>query len=154
MSRAGFGASLTELEQLHDRQYEDIVEDLINPERFPNIDEDILRRYNDGESIDIWAGRWIYRMLNSQKPLQEKVALFWHQVFATGWFKGEHHKGMFQQIDMFRTVGMSSIQTILSQLARNPAMLFWLDNTENHTDEPNVNFGRKLQELSTKGAGK
>jgi uncharacterized protein (DUF1800 family) len=92
-------------------------------------------------------------MLNSQKPLQEKVALFWHQVFATGWFKGEHHKGMFQQIDMFRTVGMSSIQTILSQLARNPAMLFWLDNNENHKDEPNENFGRELLELFSMGVG-
>ena len=153
LRRAGFGASRSELEQLAAKEYPELVEDLLHPERFPEIDEDILRRYSDSESIDMWAGRWIYRMVNSQRPLQEKVALFWHHVFATGWYKGEHGNSMFQQIDMFRSIGMSNLRTILVELSRNPAMIFWLDNNENHKDEPNENYGRELLELFSMGVG-
>ena len=153
MRRAGFGASRAELERLAERDYAEIVEDLLHPERFPDVPEDLLRRYSDGEAIDIWASRWIFRMVNSPRQLQEKAALFWHQVFATAWYKGEHTKSMFQQIDMLRRVGLSNVRTILIELSKNPAMIFWLDNNENHKDEPNENYGRELLELFSMGVG-
>ena len=81
MRRAGFGASREELEVLSARSYEAVVEDLIHPERFPDIDEDIAQRY-----FGIRFGsksQWIYRMVNTRRPLEEKIALFWHHVFAT-----------------------------------------------------------------------
>jgi hypothetical protein len=62
----------------------------------------------------------------------EKMALFWHGVFATGWHKSEHTPSMALQIDMFRRNGLSDIKTILLNLSRDPAMLDWLDNSENH----------------------
>ena len=144
MRRAGFGASRAELERLAEKDYAEIVEDLLHPERFPDVPEDLLRRYNDGEAIDVWASRWIFRMVNSPRQLQEKTALFWHHVFATAWYKGEHTVSMFQQIDMLRRVGLSNTRTILIELSKNPAMIFWLDNNENHKDEPNENYGREL----------
>ncbi len=153
MRRAGFGATRAELERLAEKDYAEIVEDLLHPERFPDVPEDILRRYHDGEALDIWAGRWIFRMVNGQRPLQEKVALFWHHVFATAWYKGEHTRSMFQQIDMLRSVGLSDIRTILIELSKNPAMIHWLDNSENHKDEPNENYGRELLELFSMGVG-
>ena len=153
MRRAGFGASRAELERLAEKDYAEIVEDLLHPERFPDVPEDILRRYNDGEAIDVWASRWIFRMVNSPRQLQEKTALFWHQVFATAWYKGEHTVSMFQQIDMLRRFGLSNTRTILIELSKNPAMIFWLDNNENHKDEPNENYGRELLELFSMGVG-
>jgi uncharacterized protein (DUF1800 family) len=151
MRRAGFGASHAELEELAEKDYAELVEDLLHPERFPEVDENVLRRYNDGEAIDVWASRWIFRMINSQRQLQEKMALFWHQVFATAWYKGEHTLSMFQQIDMLRRLGLSNIRTILIEISKNPAMIFWLDNNENHKDEPNENYGRELLELFSMG---
>ena len=81
MRRAGFGASREELEVLSARGYEAVVEDLIHPERFPDIDEDIAQRYF-GISFGS-KSQWIYRMVNTRRPLEEKIALFWHHVFAT-----------------------------------------------------------------------
>ena len=88
MRRAGFGATRSELAELADRGYEAVVEDLVNPERFPDIEDDVLKRYypnlRSWESISTFGGAWMYRMINTRRPLQEKMALFWHHVFATG----------------------------------------------------------------------
>ncbi|HUX85773.1 MAG TPA: DUF1800 domain-containing protein [Chloroflexota bacterium] len=153
MRRAGFGASRAELEVLAAKGYEAVVDDLVHPERLPTIDEDILLRYWDGESINIAAGTWIYRMINSQRPLEEKMALFWHHVFATGNSKCENTPAMVRQIDLFRRVGMSDMRTILLELSKDPAMIYWLDNNENHKGEPNENYGRELLELFSMGVG-
>ena len=89
MRRAGFGANHFELQKLAEKSYEDIVEDLVNPERFEEPEEDLLRRFypmlgpdfqaaRDG--LGDWSGRWIYHMLNSPRALQEKMSLLWHQL--------------------------------------------------------------------------
>ena len=70
MRRAGFGATRTELEAYAEKGYENVVDDLIHPERGTPIDEDILERYFGGEGA--YVGIWIYRMLNSRCPLQEE----------------------------------------------------------------------------------
>ena len=147
MRRAGFGASRSELDALVAKGYEAVVDDLVNPERLPDVDEDILERYYGGEGYPIFAGIWFFRMLNSQRPLQEKMALFWHHVFATGVTKNQHVMSAVNQIKMFRSVGMTDLRTILLELAKDPAMIFWLDNNENHNGEPNENWGRELLEL-------
>ena len=156
MRRAGFGATREELETLAERDYEGLVADLVNPERFPPVDEDVLERYYgwlEGVQGKVWAGVWIYRMVNSQRPLEEKMALFWHHVFATGVSKSDHPPSSIQQIRMFRRLGLGDIRTILLELSRDPAMIFWLDNNENHADDPNENYGRELLELFSMGVG-
>ena len=153
MRRAGFGASRSELDALVAKGYEAVVDDLVNPERLPDVDEDILERYYGGEGYPIFAGIWFFRMLNSQRPLQEKMALFWHHVFATGVTKNQHVMSAVNQIKMFRSVGMTDLRTILLELAKDPAMIFWLDNNENHNGEPNENWGRELLELFSMGVG-
>ena len=92
-------------------------------------------------------------MINSPRPLEEKMALFWHHVFATGYAKGEHALAMSDQIDLFRRIGMSNIREILLELSMNPAMINWLDNNENIKGEPNENYGRELLELFSMGVG-
>ncbi len=74
MRRAGFGASRSQLEELAARPYEDVVEDLLNPERFPEIEEELIQRYYmfDGSS----AVHWIYKMLASQRQLPRHIEPF------------------------------------------------------------------------------
>ena len=148
MRRAGFGSTREEVEALTARSYESVVEDLLHPENSPDIDEDIAQRY-----FGIRFGsktQWIYRMVNSQRPLEEKIALFWHHVFATANTKASQVP---DQIDMFRRNGLSHLKTILTDLSRDPAMVFWLDNNENVNGEPNENYGRELLELFSMGVG-
>ena len=92
-------------------------------------------------------------MLNSKCPLQEKMALFWHHVFATGLGKNQHILASSNQIDMLRRVGMGQMRDILLELSKDPAMIFWLDNNENRKGEPNENYGRELLELFSLGVG-
>ena len=72
MRRAGFGATPAELDALtSEKTYEEIVDDLVNPERFPEIDESLVDRYYGGELVAVHVGKWLYRMVNTQRPLEE-----------------------------------------------------------------------------------
>ena len=154
MRRAGFGATPAELDTLAQEQtYEDIVEDLVNPERFEELDEAYIDRYYSGEPVALHVGKWLYRMVNTRRPLEEKMALFLHHIFHVAWGKSEHGPSLYTEIAMFRRVGLMDMKTILLELSRDPAMIFWLDNNENHKDEINENYGRELLELFSMGVG-
>ena len=135
------------------------MEELLHPENAPPAleDEDIIRRYHIGEndmlSPDPCRTYWLYRMINTRRPLEEKLALFWHGVFATGNTKLNHARVILKQIYMFRHLGMGSLRTLLIELSKNPAMIYWLDNKNNHKDAVNENFGRELLELFSMGVG-
>ena len=157
MRRAGFGAARDELEEYASKGYEAVVEDLLHPERFPEVADDVVIRYflelNNPDSVEPWNTRWVYRMVNTERPLEEKMALFWHHVFATSVGKSEHGPSSTAQLDLFRQNAVADVRTILLDLARDPAMIHWLDNCENHGDEPNENWGRELLELFSMGVG-
>ena len=160
MRRAGFGAPRAELEQLVAKGYEATVEELVSPEEhgIPENDAEVLFRFapesiNPGGIPLPGQTNYIWQMINTTRPLQEKVALFWHHVFATGNSKVDNTDQMIAQIDMFRKHGMGNYRDLLSALARNPAMIYWLDNNQNHKDAPNENWGRELLELFSMGVG-
>ena len=154
MRRASVGATPSELDTLTaEKTYDEIVDDLVNPEHFPDIEPSYLGRYYGGESVAAYVGKWLYRMLNTERPLEEKMALFLHHVFPVAWGKSEHAPSICTEIDMFRRVGLSDFKTILLELSKDPAMIFWLDNNENHKDEINENWGRELLELFSMGIG-
>ena len=94
---------------------------------------------------------WLFHMITTKRPLQEKVALFWHQVFATGNAKVDNCDQMLEQLVMFRKFGMGNYKELITQVSKNPAMIFWLDNQENHRDAVNENWGRELLELFSMG---
>jgi uncharacterized protein (DUF1800 family) len=157
MRRAGFGAFQDELEAYCTKGYEAVVEELLHPEDAPALEDDIIRRYHpDQNSLAhrvAAQANWVYRMINSMRPLEEKLALFWHGVFATGTSKLNHPKALVNQIDMFRRLGLGSFNTLLKELSTDPAMMYWLDNSESHKDAPNENYGRELLELFSMGVG-
>ena len=157
LRRAGFGASGDELDHYVAKGYEATVEELLHPEQTAPMDEDIIRRYHmDQNSHYAWQStqaNWLYRMINSQRQLEEKMALFWHGLFATSYGKLNHAKGVVNQTNTFRRCGLGSFHTLLLELSRDPAMIFWLDNKDNHKDAPNENYGRELLELFSMGIG-
>ena len=158
MRRAGFGAARDELERRVEVGYEATVEDLLHPERHEPVDiYEFLRYYHfqwkPGTLNGIGQTGWVWRMLNTRAPLQEKMCLFWHQIFATGVSKVDHYDEIVDMIDLFRDKGLGKYRELLLGVARNPAMLFWLDNHENHAAAVNENWGRELLELFTMGVG-
>ena len=96
---------------------------------------------------------WGERMLVSQRPLEEKMTLFWHGHFATGNNKVRDARMVYQQNEMLRTHATGNFKDLLLGILRDPAMLVYLDNGENVKDHPNENFGRELLELFTLGVG-
>ena len=157
MRRAGFGASREELDARVATGYEATVEELLHPERQPEVDEDILYRYFpnlEGPLAPVQGQtNWVYRMISTERPLEEKMALFWHQLFATGNSKIDNPPELLQQIAMFRRHGLGSFPNLLVELAKNPAMIYWLDNNGNHKGAINENWGRELLELFSMGVG-
>ena len=159
MRRAGFGAGRDELEERVANGYEATVEELVDPDRFniPEVDRDLLYRHFPALEIagapPLGRAQVIYHMLNSKRPLEEKMTLFWHHVLATGNNKIDNPNQMVNQIDMFREIGLGSYRELLVELAKDPAMIYWLDNNENHKEAPNENWGRELLELFSMGQG-
>ena len=157
MRRAAFGAPAAELEVLAEKGYDAVVDDLLHPERFERPTEDLFERYHFDmahfRSSLMTSARWMYRMINSPRPLEEKMALMWHGVFATATSKVSINVWMVDQIEMFRDRGLGNFRDLLVHLSRDPAMIYWLDNQTNHADAPNENYGRELLELFSMGVG-
>lgn len=158
LRRAGFGADTSEITKYAAMDYDEVVDRLVNPELYEEVEDDLLGRYYphlaaNKDNPAVWNGRWIYRMLNTERPLEEKMTLFWHGVLATGWTKSEHTPSMVNHIAMLRAQCLGNFRTILLELSKDPAMIFWLDNNENHGDSINENYGREILELFSMGIG-
>ncbi|MCH8062867.1 MAG: DUF1800 domain-containing protein [Chloroflexi bacterium] len=158
MRRAGFGATRGELETRVAKGYEATVEELLNPESQEPVDLYDLLRYQPwtwkpGTIQGMGHASWLYRMIKTKAPLQEKLALFWHGVFATGVSKVDHWDEIVDMVDMLREKGMGSYRDLLLEVAKNPAIIYWLDNNENHANAVNENWGRELLELFSMGVG-
>jgi len=157
MRRAAFGLPAHRLELLAERSYEDLVEDLLDIDSKRRPEEDLLERFHsehaDEENSAMTAARWYFRMINSERVLEEKVALFWHNRFATGVAKSNVNLMMRAHLEMLRDHGMGNFRNILQQLSRDPAMIWWLDQQTNHKGAINENYGRELLELFSMGRG-
>ncbi|MEM8758606.1 MAG: DUF1800 domain-containing protein, partial [Planctomycetota bacterium] len=96
---------------------------------------------------------WLARMIETPRPLQEKMTLFWHGHFATSYRTIENSYHMFMQNQLFRTRATGSVAELLRQIIRDPAMLAYLDNNDSRKDRPNENLARELLELFSLGVG-
>ncbi len=106
--------------------------------------------FREPKSVEQW---WIYRMLNTQRPAQERIALFWHGHFATSLGKVNNGRWMNNQINLFRRLGLGNFRQLLREVTKDPAMLIWLDGASNHKGRANENYGREVMELFTLGIG-
>jgi len=157
LRRAGFGGTSAELRHFAQLNYEQAVDELLDAVDTAAMPQDIIRRYHvdmsDLRTRPSSSGNWLYHMVNTDAPFVEKVNLFWHRVFATGQTKLIQGKAMSTQLDMFRKYGLGNFDELLLMLSKDPAMILWLDNQDNHKDEINENYGREILELFSMGVG-
>lgn len=155
MRRAGFGSNYKELEELSNLEYDEVVDQLLNPEFGSLEDQDLLDRYFIA-SVEARTARhadpqWTWRLAKSSKQLEEKISLFWHGLLAVGGIKLDHGLAMLTEIDLFRKYGLGKFGTLLLKISQDPGMMYWLDNQNSHKDAPNENYGRELLELFSMG---
>ncbi|MEE9131906.1 MAG: DUF1800 family protein, partial [Phycisphaerales bacterium] len=127
-----------------------------------NGDEATLERYRrerqrrqvaDRRQIAELQRWWLKRMIETPRPLQEKMTLFWHGHFATGYRTIEDSYHMFQQNQLFRHYALGNFRRLTHAIIRDPAMIRYLDNNQNRKQSPNENLARELMELFTLGEG-
>lgn len=104
----------------------------------------------EGERLKRW---WMLHLLRTKAPVNEHMTLFWHNHFTSSLEKVEQPKLMYLQNQLLRKNAMGNFRSLLHAAARDPAMLIYLDGSENVKGSPNENFARELLELFTLGRG-
>lgn len=100
-------------------------------------------------ALQLW---WLNRMLATPAPLQEKMAFFFHGHFTTAAVqKGVSPPMVYAQNQLFRSYALGNLRELTRAVARDPAMLLYLDGASNVASSPNENFARELMELFTLG---
>jgi uncharacterized protein (DUF1800 family) len=154
--RAGFGAPPDRIDDALRRPIGEEVARLVDgPGKDRPVDEletifDAVLGANNPDHARAWL---LARMVRSEHPLREKMALFWHGHFATSIAKVRDLEWMMNQYRLFLERGLGPFPELLDAVARDPAMIRWLDNETNTKGQPNENFARELFELFTLGIG-
>ncbi|MGH3002452.1 MAG: DUF1800 domain-containing protein [Gaiellaceae bacterium] len=154
--RAGFGPRRGEAEGLAAKGLQGAISALTDPgaERLVGLPP------TDGHGhplapYDAWGEDhcwWLDRMVRTSRPLVERMALVWHDWFATSNDGVGNQALMLRQNNLFRSHGLGSFEQLLRAVTRDPAMLVWLNGVENVKGSPNENYGREMMELFTLGA--
>jgi uncharacterized protein (DUF1800 family) len=182
LRRAGFGASQEQVDLFADMGFRRAVDYLIDYEDIPDDVDTLIGKpgyvgvtargaFLPAENITDSRQRWLFRMVHSRRPLQEKMALFWHNHFATAYSKisgtfgalegarlmaakkNENPGNIPGQLELFREHALGNFRDLLLAVAKDPAMLVWLDGRTNVRGRPQENFARELMELFTMGVG-
>ncbi len=159
LRRAGFGATPEEIDDVLLLGREGAVDYLIHYEQIDDSAmEQALAAQNylqppAGQPLSLPAIQqwWLFRMLHTRRPLQEKMTLFWHDHFATAVSKVVSRELMLQQNELFRRLALGNFGEMLVEVSKDPAMIIWLDNNTNVKGSPNENYARELMELFTMG---
>ena len=182
LRRIGFGAAPGEVDRYAELGYATALDRLINYESiYDGVDDLIGRsgyvgltvagRLSPESNIFHARQRWLFRMVHTDRPLQEKMTLFWHNHFATAYSKvsgnigaldgtrsmaakaSETPAGIPGQIEVFRQRAVGNFRDLLLAVAKDVSMLVWLDGRTNFKAKPQENFARELMELFTMGVG-
>jgi uncharacterized protein (DUF1800 family) len=171
LRRAGFSAGSDELATYSALSYTQAVNRLVYFESVPDTVDSKLGQpgflgttsqgpFSPDTLISDARQRWLFRMVHTDRPLQEKMGLFLHNYFATAYSKVagsvqalDGARLMNAQINLFRTLATGNFREILLAVAKDPAMLIWLDGDTNTKAMPQENFGRELMELFSRGVG-
>ena len=180
LRRAGFGASDEEIEDYLETGFSGTVQRLLHFENEPDTVDTLIGQpgyvaitargeFQPRLVINDARQRWLFRMIHSQRPLQEKMTLFWHNHFATAYSKiagtlgaeegarymaakpSEDPNQVKGQIELLREYALGNFRDLLIAIAKDTAMLVWLDGRTNIKGRPQENFARELMELFTMG---
>ncbi len=157
LRRSGFGGRRPEIEALMEMEWSDIVDLILDTSPNPPVTEGVP---NLNPDTTTWSERyigmthhWFERARTVPRPIEEKMALFWHGLLCSGLDKVNQHYLMFDQIQLFRTAGLGDIVELYQAMAIQPAMMLYLDNKDNRRGSLNENFAREVMELFTLGQG-
>lgn len=157
LRRAGFGATADETAVYAQLGFDASVQRLVDYQNVPNDQVEgqsaALAGQLDMTKLPSIQAVWLYRILNTARPLEEKMTLFWHNHFATANYKVGNPQAMHAQNALFRANALGSFRDLLYAVSRDPAMLRWLDSNSNRKASPNENYARELMELFTMGVG-
>ena len=106
------------------------------------------QQLREGLEMKTW---WMREMITSPTPLKERMTLFWHNHFATSQQKVNRSQAMWRQQQVLRADALGSFRTLLHNVAKDPAMLIYLDGANSRKEAPNENFAREVMELFTLG---
>lgn len=176
--RAGFGGTPQEVAKLHEMGLHKAVDHLVEfyrqPAAAPPFDPTPLIATDPLEGKMKMRGRgnravgfdrtdvnlnqqiqmrrwWLQRMVESPRPLQEKLTLFWHGHFASQDSVVQNSYAMFRQLEFFREHAAGNFGALLYGLVHDPAMIRYLDNNKNAKGKPNENLAREILELFSMG---
>jgi hypothetical protein len=160
LRRAGFGASPDELSSYENLGVTAAISNLLNYENTddsnlpaqPDITMALTKKPSQGEISNL-VGWWVDRMIQTSRPLEERMALFWHNHFATAIYKVRSPYLMFKQNELLRNNAMGDFGDLLMGITKDPAMLIWLDGARSRKVAPNENYGREVMEVFTMGVG-
>ena len=157
--RATFGASDATIRSAVQQSPSAVVDQLLNrveSDRMTAFESDshllaeAVRASGNAKQLSAW---WLHRMLNSPRPLIEKMTLFWHGHFATGAEKVKDIELMLEQNRHFREHALGDFSSMVHGISKDPAMLIYLDSVTNRKAHANENFARELMELFCLGEG-
>ena len=175
-NRAGFGARDGMIVRALERTPEEVVDELLTggrPVDPPHYVQGTLedtrtgndlprsqkrrvradRSREDREQLANYVGWWVDRMVAHDDPLRDRMTLFWHGLFATQHEMVKRSYDMIEQHRMIRGLAIESYSALLHGIAKDPAMLLFLDNQKNKKSSPNENLARELMELFSLGEG-
>jgi len=158
LRRAGFSAAPDELMMYRNLSFNGAVDRLINYQQVPDDDmENRLKALNMDLNKPLDQQRWwLLRMAWTQRPLLEKMTLFWHGVLTSSFRKvggKRNYMRIIIQNQFLRNHAFDTFDNILLGITSDPAMLFFLDLTKSRKNAPNENYARELMELFTLGLG-
>jgi uncharacterized protein (DUF1800 family) len=156
--RAGFAANSHELDEAVRLGPQAAVKRLLaapsESDAFDEQMQNFARLTLASNSPELLSGWWLHRMRHTPSPLLEKTTLFWHGHFATGADKVRDANLMYRQNEQLRQHALGRFGELVRGIARDPAMLLYLDSATNRKIHPNENFAREVMELFCLGLGK
>lgn len=183
LNRAGFGGRPEEVERLVALGAEGAVDELLNynriPEEVAGVDFSALYQLYEEAARLVQSGAdqntrlalanrinrarrekfqevrewWVGRMLQTKRPLQETMVLFWHGLLVSGFPEVNNPRFLYMQNELFRRMALGNFKELILEISKDPAMLVYLDNRSNRKGRPNENYARELLELFTLGIG-
>lgn len=102
----------------------------------------------EGKHLQTW---WIKHLLTTKTPFLERMTLFWHNHFPSSILKTNQASFLHRQNLLFRRHALGNYASLLRSIAKDPAMLLYLDGHNNTKESPNENFAREILELFTLG---
>jgi uncharacterized protein (DUF1800 family) len=167
--RAGFGETPANISRLQNAALGSIVDELFaSSKQYKDIDylpyplkeneeekgvgafkfvKMILKSKQDMEELNT---EWMFKMAYTKAVLREKMTFFWHNHFATS---TPFAYLMQVQNNMLRSHALGKFGDMLHAVAKDPAMILYLNNQQNKKGHPNENFAREVMELFTLGVG-